>query len=291
MDVKELLKRVKEVEIRTRGVVKNTFSGHYHSVFRGRGVTFREVRDYSVGDDIRDIDWNVSARMNHPYVKTFEEDRELSVLLLVDVSTSQFFGSVKQLKRNIAAEIASILTFSAVRNNDLVGMVLFTNIVERYIPPKKGRSQAFRILSHLVEFEPKFNGTDLSKVLQFSNRILRKKSIIFILSDFLDNNYDSELLRLSIKHDVVAVHLIDPFERNLPNVGWIKLLDPEVGEEIWLDTHNKKTQQMWNTSFMNAHLRVAEICKKSKVDRIEISTIQDVVPLLTSFFRQREKRF
>lgn len=291
MDVKELLKRVKEVEIRTRGVVQNTFSGHYHSVFRGRGVTFREVREYIPGDDIRDIDWNVSARMNHPYVKTFEEDRELTVLLLVDISESQSFGSVKQYKREVASEIAAILAFSAIRNNDLVGLTLFTDRIEKYIPPKKGRPQAFRILAELVEFEPKKKGTSIANVLQFVNRVFRKRAIIFLMSDFLDDNFENELIQVATKHDVVAIHLIDPLERNLPKIGWIKVLDPETNEEIWLNTDDKKTRQLWNTCFIEKQLKILDICNKSKVDRIELSTVQDIVPLLTSFFKQREKRF
>ncbi|MCX7835194.1 MAG: DUF58 domain-containing protein [bacterium] len=291
MDIQDLLKRVKEVEIRTRGIVRSTFSGQYHSVFRGRGVTFREVRDYIPGDDIRDIDWNVSARMNHPYVKTFEEDRELTVLLLVDISSSQSFGSVKQFKREVAAEIAAILAFSAIRNNDLVGLGLFTDFIERYLPPKKGRPQAFRVLAELVEFEPKHKTTNIANALQFVNRVFRKRAIVFVLSDFLDSSFENELLQVALRHDVVAIHLVDPFERKLPEIGWVKFLDSETNEEVWLNTNSKKVQQLWSTSFIQEQLKVAEICKKAKVDRIEISTVQDIVPLLTSFFKQREKRF
>ncbi|MDK9700908.1 MAG: DUF58 domain-containing protein [bacterium] len=287
INAKELLKRVREVEIRTRGIVRNSFTGQYHSVFRGRGVTFREVRDYVPGDDIRDVDWNVSARMNHPYVKTFEEDRELTVLLLVDVSSSLQFGTSKQWKSEIAAEIAAILAFSAIRNNDKVGLLLFSDQVERYLPPKKGRSHAFRVLTELVEFEPKHARTELTSTLLYVDRILRQRSILFLLSDFQSEGYSDALRKVASRHDLVAVHLLDQWEEKLPKLGWLKVFDAETKQETWLNTNSIDVRNKWKSGFLKQRESVVETLKKARVDRIEVTTDQDVVPVLTNFFHRR----
>ncbi len=287
MNAKELLKRVREVEIRTRGIVNTSFTGQYHSVFRGRGVTFREVRDYIPGDDIRDIDWNVSARMNHPFVKTFEEDRELTVLLLVDVSSSQQFGSVKQWKSEIAAEIAAILAFSAIRNNDKVGLLLFSDRVERYLPPKKGRSQAFRVLTDLVEFEPKHPGTNLTSALEYASRILRQRSILFLLSDFHTAGYSDALQQTASKHDVVAVQLVDKLEEDLPDVGWLKIFDAETMKESWIDSSRAEVRRAWKNGFQLQRENTLAILNRSRVDKVEVKSDVDVVPVLADFFKRR----
>ncbi len=287
MDAKELLKRVREVEIRTRGIVKTTFTGQYHSAFRGRGVTFREVRDYIAGDDIRDVDWNVSARMNHPFVKTFEEDRELTVLLIVDISGSQQFGSLRQWKAEIAAEIAAILSFSAIRNNDKVGLLLFSDHVERYLPPKKGRSHAFRVLTELVEFEPKNQGTNLTNVLEYVDRIMRQRSILFLLSDFHSEGYHDALQRVASRHDVVAVHLIDQLEEKLPQAGWLKVIDAETNQETWIDSNRKEVQAAWQEGFRKQREQTIAQLSRSRIDRVEIKTNDDIVPILTDFFQRR----
>lgn len=287
MDAKELLKRVRAVEIRTRGIVNTSFTGQYHSVFRGRGVTFREVRDYIPGDDIRDIDWNVSARMNHPFVKTFEEDRELTVLLAVDVSASNQFGSQSQWKSEIAAEIAAILAFSAIRNNDKVGLLLFSDRVERFLPPKRGKSQAFRVLTELVEFEPQHKLTNLTSALEYTDRILRQRSIIFLLSDFHASGYNDALQRAASRHDIVALHLVDKLEANLPKVGWIKVFDAETQQETWLDTNDEKVRTAWQNGHWIQREATNTLLNRAHVDKIELSTDVDVVPVLASFFKRR----
>ncbi|MEX0601705.1 MAG: DUF58 domain-containing protein, partial [Bacteroidota bacterium] len=236
MDTKELLKNVRHLEIRTRGVVNQVFSGEYHSVFKGRGMDFSEVREYQFGDEIRMIDWNVTARFNHPFVKVFEEERELTVMLLVDLSGSQFFGSGKSLKRDIAVEISAILAFSAMKNNDKVGAILFTDQIEKFIPPRKGKSHALRIIRELLSFEPRSPATSIRTAVEYLNRVVKKRSIVFVISDFMDAGYESALRVAGKRHDLIGVVMTDPREQSMPAVGLVTFRDSETGEQRWIDT-------------------------------------------------------
>ncbi|HET9132094.1 MAG TPA: DUF58 domain-containing protein, partial [Terriglobia bacterium] len=253
METKELLKKVRQLEIRTRGMVNQVFSGEYHSVFKGRGMEFSEVREYQFGDEIRTIDWNVTARLDHPYVKVFEEERELTVMLLVDMSGSQFFGSQASLKKDIAAELSAILAFSAMKNNDKVGAILFTDQVEKFIPPRKGRSHALRIIRELLSFEPHHKTTRLNSVLEYLNHIQKRRSIVFLISDFMDSGYDSALSIVGKRHDLIGVILKDPHEMDLPDVGLITFRDAETGQQRWIDTHDKKVRTGYRAYLDKVH--------------------------------------
>src|SRR5512135_2255316 len=231
METKELLKKVRQLEIRTRGMVNQVFSGEYHSVFKGRGMEFSEVREYQFGDEIRTIDWNVTARLDHPYVKVFEEERELTVILLVDMSGSQFFGSQTSLKRDIAVELSAILAFSAMKNNDKVGAILFTDQVEKVIPPRKGQTHALRIVRELLSFEPTSTRTNLQSALQYLNHLQKRRAIVFLISDFMDSGYEAALRIVGRRHDLVGIVLLDPREQELPQVGLLTLRDAETGRE------------------------------------------------------------
>jgi uncharacterized protein (DUF58 family) len=243
MLTKELLKQVRQIEIKTRGVVNEVFSGEYHSVFKGRGMEFSEVREYQIGDDIRTIDWNVSARFGHPYVKIFEEERELTLMLLVDLSGSLVFGSVEKTKQQIAAELTAILAFSAMKNNDKVGLVLFTDQIEKFVPPRKGKSHVLRIIREVLSFEPRGNKTDIKVALEYFNHSVKKKSIAFLISDFIDEGYDKILRIVGKKHDLVNILLEDPRETEIPKVGLIKLKDAETGKTRYVDSSNKNVQE------------------------------------------------
>jgi uncharacterized protein (DUF58 family) len=290
MTTQELLKKVRQIEIKTRGMVNHVFSGEYHSVFKGRGMEFSEVREYQYGDDIRSIDWNVSARLNHPFIKIFEEERELTVMLLVDLSRSEAFGTVQAMKNEIATEICAVLAFSAIRNNDKVGLILFTDRIEKFIPPKKGKAHILRIVRELLSFEPAATGTSVKTALEYLNHVIKKRSIAFILSDFIDTGYDAALRIVSRRHDVIAVTLKDPRERELPRVGLMKMRDAETGLERWIDTRNIHIQQ----TFRNHWERHEEVVKKlflsTKVDRIDIRVDQPYIKPLVDFFKLREQR-
>src|SRR3972149_2636623 len=236
METKKLLKKVRQLEIRTRGVVNQVFSGEYHSVFKGRGMTFSEVREYQMGDDIRTIDWNVTARFDHPFIKVFEEERALTVMLLVDLSGSQFFGSEGELKRDVAVELSAILAFSAMKNNDKVGALLFSDQIEKYIPPRKGRSHALRIVRELISFEPKRPATSIKTALEYLNQVQKKRSIVFVISDFMDQGYEAALRIAGKRHDLIGISLLDPRENELPKVGLITFRDAETGQQGWVDT-------------------------------------------------------
>ena len=239
MLTKELLKQVKQIEIRTRGIVNDVFSGEYHSVFKGRGMEFSEVREYNFGDDIRNIDWNVTARFGHPYIKIFEEERELTVMLLVDMSGSLVFGSVEKTKQQIAAELSAILAFSALKNNDKVGLILFTDRIEKFVPPRKGKSHSLRIIREVLSFEPQGKATNLRQALEYFNHTIKKKAIVFLISDYIDGGYDKILRIVGKKHDLIGVILRDPREKSLLDAGLIKFLDAETGEIRFLDTSDK----------------------------------------------------
>ncbi len=291
MLTKELLKQVKQIEIRTRGMVNEVFSGEYHSVFKGRGMEFSEVREYQIGDDIRNIDWNVTARYGHPFVKIFEEERELTVMLLVDMSGSLMFGSYEKTKQRIAAELSAILAFSAMKNNDKVGLILFTDQIEKFVPPRKGKSHVLRIIREVLSFEPQGNKTDLKGALEYFHHTIKKKSIVFLLSDFIDQNYEKILKIVGKKHDLIGMLLEDPRERELPKAGLIKFKDSETNETRWLDTSSRKVQDWFSKYIKDTEEFRRDLFVKSKLDIIRIDASKSYVKPLVDFFKLREKRW
>ncbi|HTX19841.1 MAG TPA: DUF58 domain-containing protein [Bacteroidota bacterium] len=290
MTTQELLKKVRQVEIKTRGLVNHVFSGEYHSVFKGRGMEFSEVREYQYGDDIRSIDWNVSARFNHPFIKIFEEERELTVMLLVDLSRSENFGTSHAMKNEIATEICAVLAFSAIRNNDKVGLILFTDKIEKFIPPKKGKAHILRIVRELLSFKPEGSGTDIGEALRYLNSVIKKRSITFLLSDFIAEDYDAPLRIVSRKHDVIAITLRDPREREMPRIGLIKMKDAETGAERWIDTNNIHIQHSFRYYWQQHEERLKHLFLSTKVDRIDIPIEQPYIKPLVDFFKLREQR-
>jgi uncharacterized protein (DUF58 family) len=291
LETKELLKKVRQLEIRTRGLVNQVFSGEYHSVFKGRGMSFSEVREYQIGDDVRAIDWNVTARFDHPFIKIFEEERELTVMLLVDMSGSQFFGSQGQLKRDIAVEISAILAFSAMKNNDKVGALLFSDQIEKFVPPRKGQSHALRIVRELISFEPKHSATSLKGALDYLNHVLKKRSIVFVISDFMDSGYEASLRIAGKRHDLIGIRLLDPRENELPRVGLVTFRDAETGAQRWVDTGNAKV-----SAAFRAYRRAVEDSRratfiKAKLDSIDIRLDKPYMKPLVDFFRLRERRW
>jgi uncharacterized protein (DUF58 family) len=288
---RQILKKVKRIEIRTRGLVNDLFGGEYHSVFKGRGMTFSEVREYQPGDDIRLIDWNVTARTGAPFVKIFEEERELTVYLLVDISASGEFGSGQQLKRDVGAEIAAVLGFSAIKNNDKVGLILFSDEIEKYVVPKKGKSHVLRVIRELLYVSPERNGTSLKNALDYLLKVAKRRSVVFVISDFLDNGYWSSLKILNRKHDVVGIRLFDPAEVRLPDFGLAKVEDPETGETFWIDTSSKSEREELAKSIDNDMEKFKRESRKIGFDMIPIMTNLDYVEPLLSFFKMREKRF
>jgi uncharacterized protein (DUF58 family) len=291
METKELLKKVRQLEIRTRGVVNQVFSGEYHSVFKGRGMEFSEVREYQPGDEIRTIDWNVTARLNHPFVKVYEEERELTVLLLVDLSGSQYFGSQSSLKRDIAVELSAILAFSAMKNSDKVGALLFTDRIERFIPPRKGRTHALRIVRELLSFDPVSPNTRLTTALEYLNRVQKKRAIVFLISDFVDVGYEQALRIAGKRHDLVGVVLLDPRERELPPFGLVAFHDGETGHERWVDTLDPAVRSAHAASWASMHRSRQAVFRKSKLDAVEISIDRSYMKPLTDFFQRRERRW
>lgn len=290
METKELLKKVRQLEIKTRGVVNDVFSGEYHSVFKGRGMEFSEVREYQMGDDIRTIDWNVTARFDHPFVKIFEEERELTVMLLVDMSGSQFFGSQQQLKRDVAVELSAILAFSALKNNDKVGAILFTDQIEKFIPPRKGHSHALRIIRELLSFKPKRPFTSLKAALEYLNHILKKRAIVFLISDFIDTGYEAALRIAGKRHDLIGLVLLDPRENELPKVGLVTFHDAETGEQRWIDTSDPRVRaahEAYRRSMLQAR---RSLFVQSKLDGVEIPLDRPYMKPLVDFFHLRERR-
>jgi uncharacterized protein (DUF58 family) len=290
MDTRELLKKVRQIEIKTRGMVNQIFSGEYHSVFKGRGMEFSEVREYQFGDDIRSIDWNVSARFNHPFVKVFEEERELTVMLVVDLSRSGDFGTSTQLKNEIAAEICAVLAFSAIKNNDKVGLILFTDRIEKFVPPKKGRAHILRIIRELVSFDPVGTGTNIREALEYFNHVNKKRSIAFLISDFIDEGYDKILRIISKKHDVIAVEISDPREEDLPAVGLVKFRDAESNQERWIDTGSQIVREEFKRYWQRRKNTRRTLFVRSKVDAIPIRIDRPYVKPIVDFFRMRERR-
>ncbi|WP_145710538.1 DUF58 domain-containing protein [Chitinophaga japonensis] len=287
MDTAEILKKVRRLEIKTKGLSNHIFSGEYHSAFKGRGMSFSEVRDYQFGDDVRAIDWNVTARFNHPFVKIFEEERELTVMLLVDVSESSVFGTVHQNKRNLITEICAVLAFSAINNNDKVGVIFFSDGVEKYIPPKKGKSHILFIIRELLSFRPKKKGTNIRETLRFFNNAAKKKSIVFLLSDFLAGNYQDALTIASKRHDMVGIHVYDQRDKELPPVGLIQMADAESGARQWVDASDKRVQQFYTQQFLQHVQYCRNAFLKSGAELISVRTDEDYVKALQTFFLNR----
>jgi len=290
MDTREILKKVRLIEIKTRGMVNHIFSGEYHSVFKGRGMEFSEVREYQVGDDIRSIDWNVSARFNHPFVKVFEEERELTVMLVVDFSRSGEFGSGKQLKNEIAAEICAVLAFSAIKNNDKVGLILFTDRIEKFVPPKKGRAHILRIIRELISLQPEGSKTNIRAALEYFHHVNKKRSIAFLISDFIDEGYEKILRIISRKHDVIAVEISDPRETHIVDIGLVKLRDAESGHERWIDTSNPVLRQEVRNYWQRRAAARRELFVRSRVDQIPIVIDKPYIKPIVDFFQRRERR-
>lgn len=291
MLTKELLKQVRQIEIRTKGLVNQVFSGEYHSVFKGRGMEFSEVREYQYGDDIRNIDWNVTARLGHPFIKVFEEERELTVMLMVDLSGSLMFGSVSKTKQRIAAELTAILAFSALKNNDKVGLILFTDKIEKFVPPRKGKKHVLRIIREVLSFEPEGKATNLKGALEYMNNTIKKKSIAFLLSDFMDEGYEKILRIVGRKHDLIGIVLDDRREKEIPNIGLVKLADAETGDERWIDTSSNRVRSQMVLDRKEREKIRNSIFVKSNLDRIEVTTGSNYIQPLVQFFRRREKRW
>ena len=294
MDASELLKRVRKIEIKTRGLSRQIFAGEYHSAFKGRGMAFSEVREYQYGDDIRNIDWNVTARFNQPFVKVFEEERELTVMLLIDVSGSRLFGSTDLLKKNLVTEIAAVLAFSAIQNNDKIGVLMFSDKVEKFIPPKKGRTHILHIIRELINFEPTSSGTDLSEALRYFTNAIKKRCTAFVLSDFMDfkpntvePNFFNALSIAGNKHDVVGVRVYDPRETELPAIGLAKLKDSETGGYSWIDTSSSAVRKTYAQWWRDSGASLKNTFSRCRVDSIAISTDEDYVKPLIKLFKQR----
>jgi uncharacterized protein (DUF58 family) len=290
MDAAEIFKKVRKIEIKTRGLSNQIFSGQYHSIFKGRGMAFSEVREYQYGDDIRNIDWNVTARFNHPYIKTFEEERELTVMLLIDVSGSNEFGTKNATKEEFITEIAALLAFSAIQNNDKVGVIFFSNQIEKFIPPKKGTSHILRIIRELVDFKTKNQGTNVGESLRFLTNAIKKRCTAFVLSDFMDKKFDEAIQIANNKHDVIAIRIYDARESVLPDIGLTKFKDAETGENIWVDTSNPATRKIYENWFNENESYLKRVFIKSGVDVAKVRTDEDYVKPLVNLFKRREAR-
>jgi uncharacterized protein (DUF58 family) len=287
VETKELLKKVRKVEIKTKRLSNNIFGGEYHSTFKGRGMTFSEVRGYEFGDDVRSIDWNVTARYNAPFVKVFEEERELTLILMVDISGSKFFGTDNDLKKNIATEISATLAFSAIQNNDKVGLILFTDSVELYIPPAKGRTHILRIIRELIEFKPKSKRTDISTALEFFSNVTSKKSIAFLLSDFISKDYQKALSIASKKHDLTGIRIYDKFEEEMPNLGLIPMIDQETDKVEFIDTGSKDVRKNFKINSLKMRDEFETTFKRNGSGTINCRTDQSYVKLLLGYFKNR----
>lgn len=287
MEATELLKRVRKIEIKTRGLSRNIFAGEYHSAFKGRGMAFSEVREYQYGDDIRNIDWNVTARFNHPFIKIYEEERELTVMLLIDVSGSRNFGTVTQLKKNIITEIAAVLSFSAIQNNDKIGVIMFSNIIEKFIPPKKGRQHILRIIRELINFEPEYAQTSIAEALRYLTNAIKKRSTAFIISDFFDEDYEDALKIAGKKHDIVALNIYDKRETELPPVGLMRIKDSESERLMWIDTNNRQTRDRFAAWWIQQQEELNETFTHSGIDWVNIRTDEDYVKPLINLFKRR----
>jgi uncharacterized protein (DUF58 family) len=286
----EILKKVRRIELRTRHLVDTVFSGEYHSVFKGQGMAFSEVREYQVGDDIRSIDWNVTARMGHPFVKVYDEERELTVMLMVDASASGDFGTVSQMKGEIGVEICALLAFSAIQNNDRVGLIIFTDDVEAFIPPKKGKRHVLRVIRELLYFRPSRRGTDIGAALDYLNRINKRKSVVFLVSDFLASGYEAALRVSGRRHDLIAVVLQDPREREFPDVGLVEVEDAETGREMLVDTSDQEFRYQFRQLTDRLEERREQLFRSVGIDRVHIHTEASYIDALMRFFRKRAKQ-
>mgnify|MGYP001426009639 CR=1 FL=1 len=286
----EILKKIRRIELRTRRLVDTAFAGAYQSVFKGRGMNFEEVREYLPGDEIRTIDWNVTARMNTPYVKKFTEEREMTVMLVVDVSASGSYGSVESSKRELAAEVASILAFSAIQNNDKVGLILFTDEIELFIPPKKGRLHTLRLIREMLYFEPRRKGTDIAQAIDYLNKVVSRRAVVFLVSDFLAGDFVKPLTVAAKRHDVVAMPVIDPGEEELPQVGIVTLEDAETGEQIDINTSNRAVANAFAVLEEKRHAELSRVFRQRRIDVIALRTDRDYLVPLRSFFETRERR-
>lgn len=288
MEASEILKKVRKIEIKTRGLSRNVFAGQYHSVFKGRGMAFSEVREYQFGDDVRDIDWNVTARFHRPYVKVFEEERELTVMLLVDVSGSLDFGTTCRTKRDMVAEIASTLAFSAIQNNDKIGVIFFSDRIEKYIPPKKGRRHILYIIREMLSFQPQSKKTDIGMAMEYLTRIMKRRCTAFVLSDFYcREDFQHQAQIANRKHDLVAIQVYDPLAKKLPDVGLMKIRDAETSHEMVIDTSSKKLRQAHARYWLEREESLNELFAKSKIDWISVATNEDYVRPMMSLFAQR----
>lgn len=290
----DLLKKVRKIEIKTKGLSNEIFAGRYHSAFRGRGMSFSEVREYRIGDDIRDIDWNVTARTNNPHIKIFEEERELTMMLIIDVSASRNFGTTNCMKKSIATEIAAVLSFSAAQNNDKIGAIFVSDKVENFIPPKKGRSHILRIIRELLDFEPENRTTSLSEAFKFLSGVVKKHCTAFVLSDFIDVDIDNnialfeESLKIaSSRHDIVGIRIFDPREEELPDVGIVEFCDSETGEKVWVDTSLSKVREEYKKHSQRTNFIIENTLMRYKIDNVKISTDEDYVKSLIKLFKQR----
>ena len=295
METKELLKKVRQIELSIRGVVNEVVAGEYHTVFKGRGMEFAEVREYLAGDDVRNIDWNVSARMNHPFVKVFDEERELTVMVLFDVSASGAFGTRGQQKSEIATEISALLAASAIKNNDKVGLIIFSDKIEKFVPPRKGRQHVLRVIRELLFYEdpdniPRTPKTDIAVALQYMNQILKRRATVFLISDFVAEDYEKDLQIANKRHDLVALHIIDPLEEQLPGVGLVEMQDLETGEFMLVDTGAESLRKQYADTAQKEKSRLARFFKTNGIDYIDIYTHQSYVKPLTKFFRMRARR-
>lgn len=288
MDSSELLKKVRKIEIKAKGLSQNVFAGEYHSAFKGRGMTFSEVREYQYGDDVRDIDWNVTARHNRPYVKVYEEERELTVMLVVDVSGSREFGAVGVTKLEMMTEVAATLAFSAIENNDKVGVIFFSDKIEKFIPPKKGRKHILLVIRELLDFKPESHGTDIALALEYMTRALKKRCNAFLISDFIDpGDYQNSMSLANSKHDLIAIQVYDKRESQLPDVGLIKLFDPERRSEKWVNTSSKRARQTYNRWWYDRQRVMSETTRRCNVDLASIATDEDYTKALMALFKNR----
>ena len=290
MSTLELLKKVRKIEIKTKGLSNHIFSGEYHTAFKGKGMAFSEVRGYQPGDDVRSIDWNFTARYNNPFIKVFEEEREMTVMLLIDMSGSSDFGTQTQLKREVATEIAAVLSFSAINNNDKIGVIFFSDKIEKFIPPKKGKSHILRIIRELITFKSENKKTNLEQALIYFNNVIKKRSVCFILSDFMDNNFDKSLKIARKKHDIIALRIHDEREEQLVDVGLIKLEDTETGDLKWVDTSSKNIRKEFRTNYLIFEENLKKTLQHSAVDHINIKTGKDYVKPLINFFKNRRRK-
>ena len=290
METSDILKKVRQIEIKTRGLSNHIFSGQYHSAFKGRGMAFSEVREYQYGDDIRNIDWNVTARFSHPYIKVFDEERELTVALLIDVSGSNEFGTQKQYKESLMTEIAAVLAFSAIHNNDKVGVIFFSDKVEKFTPPKKGLSHILRIIRELIDFKPESQKTNIAEALRFLTNAMKKRCTAFLISDFIDSGFEDALKIAGRKHDLVALHIYDHRDQELPDMGLVRLFSKEMNESIWVDTSSKQTRDDYKRHALKRLDKMEQALRRSGVDFARISTNQDYVKPLLGLFKAREAR-